>query len=630
MTFIVSALLNAVVAMLLKGLAYAFDFFGRLLEELFGSDTMFFEQLFKLSNGSGETSQVGGIFLSVFRTIGLAFCIALLILALIKNVYSGFGLKGDHPLKLVFRFFFSVGFVYTLGMMMKYLFCGLFSAIYQSIKNINILEITGTSEGDIFGGMITNIVSLLTNSWLMILYLLVLIAILVNYVKLLLEMIERYLMCNLLIFFSPLAAPTFVSEDTSKIFFTYIKMFFGQSTIMLLNAVTLKLLSMGLSGAGNIVLKSSTTGFMALMALLAFMKIAQRMDNYLRDLGVTVGITGGNLLGEAMAGMGAVKAILGAGGKGGKGFAGGASGEFPGGMASGLVGRAAMFMRGVTQTGSVLRSTVQDHANGQGWVEAFRANSDANKQARTFTNTSMRAGTKQFGSASMAGMTSSAKFADGNFAMQNSDGDWILRTQEAQNGVYSRPIQDANGDTWYETNMSRENAAYAAQHGGKDMPEYQSFIAATNAGVGATFSGEQVNTAASVLYDGASASASIVGFTASGGGIALADGSMAQPTYTMTTEFQGAEQTVSISPSEYSSLQGADSVPISINSVQYGDQGQISGVDYTISVGTPVSGSVSQVGGEGGASSPVSPGSPSPSGHPAGAGTSTKKNHSKA
>ena len=628
MTFIVSALLNAVTGIIMKGLAYAFNFFGNLLEDLFGSDTTFFDELFKLVDSSGATSNVGGTLQSVFQTIGVTLCIALLILALIKNVYSGFGLKGDHPLKLLFRFLFSVGFVYTLGMIMKYLFCGLFSAIYESVKNISIFEAVGASEGDIFGGMAVSVLSVLSDSWLLIMYLLILIAILVNYVKLLLEMIERYLMCNLLIFFSPLAAPTFVSEDTGRIFFSYIKMFFGQSFMMLLNAITLKLLSMGLSGAGTLLLKSSTTGFMALMALLAFMKIAQRMDNYLRDLGVTVGITGGNLLGEAMAGMGAVKAILGEGGKGAAGGAGGAA-SYPGGIFSGLVGRTAMFMQGMRKTGTIFRSAVGDAMNGENFIRAFGSRYHDNKQSRTFTNNSMRAGTRQFGSSAMEGMASSAKFADGNFAMQNSDGDWILRTQEPQNGVYSHPIQDADGNTWYETNMSRENAAYAAQHDGNAMPEYKSFIAATEAGVGATFSGEQVNTAGHVLYDGASASASVVGFSESGGGIALADGSVSEPTYTMTTEFHGVEQSVQVSAAEYSALQGADSVPITVNSVDYGNHGEISGVDYTVSVGQ-APGSVPPTGGNDVApvSAPAGVSAPTSSGSAHGAGATAKSKRS--
>ena len=101
-----------------------------------------------------------------------------------------------------------------------------------------------------------------------------------------------------------------------------------------------------IGGASSIQIPGITSEFLpfiVLLLIIAMLKVLQRVDNYARDIGLTVGVTGGSLVDEIMGMRGMFSPIISAftGGKGGgKGFASGAAaGAVAGAASGGVIGK---------------------------------------------------------------------------------------------------------------------------------------------------------------------------------------------------------------------------------------------------------------------------------------------------
>lgn len=117
-----------------------------------------------------------------------------------------------------------------------------------------------------------------------------------NLLKLLIELAERYLVLGLLVFTSPLFYPTMVSEDTNRIFVSWVRMLFSQTILISMSSFFLKLIVSGI--AENQMVNDPV---MKMLLVLAMCKIAQRADSYMNQLGFNAAITGGSLLEDIVA-----------------------------------------------------------------------------------------------------------------------------------------------------------------------------------------------------------------------------------------------------------------------------------------------------------------------------------------
>ncbi len=165
----------------------------------------------------------------------------------------------------------------------------LFTYPYQALLAIDPYE-----NSTIMGSAADALAGLIQGSAGIVLSLILVIILGYNLIKLLLEIIERYLMVGVLTYTSPLAWTTLTSRGTQTIFTKWFVMFFGQCLLMLLNVWSIKMLISVLTyDAANI--------FFRFIIALAFCKIAQRIDTYLQQLGIGVATTGGGLMGELVA-----------------------------------------------------------------------------------------------------------------------------------------------------------------------------------------------------------------------------------------------------------------------------------------------------------------------------------------
>lgn len=172
-----------------------------------------------------------------------------------------------------------------------------------------------------------------------------------NYFKLLLESVERYVLVGVLCYTSPLAFAMGGSKATNKVFQSWCRMVGSQLLLLIMNVWFLRAFS---SSVGQFTANAGalTTGqgniFLWMFCALAMLKVAQKFDNYLSALGLSVAQTGGGMGLEMMM---AARVLGGFGGGGSKSigsvFRGGASagGNAAGaaGMAGGLAGFASKF-----------------------------------------------------------------------------------------------------------------------------------------------------------------------------------------------------------------------------------------------------------------------------------------------
>lgn len=117
-----------------------------------------------------------------------------------------------------------------------------------------------------------------------------LIVVVINLFKLILEIIERYLVVCLMVKIFPTAASMLVSVTTSNIFGSYMRMFVSQLLLLLFN------LFFGQSFIFITKEGSAFKTFIGLCFIIAFLRTAQRMDSYMASLGLNVAQTGGGIM----------------------------------------------------------------------------------------------------------------------------------------------------------------------------------------------------------------------------------------------------------------------------------------------------------------------------------------------
>lgn len=181
---------------------------------------------------------------------------------------------------------------------------------------------------------------------------LLLILIAVNLFKLAVEVCERYMMVGVLVFTAPIFYPMMTTKESSQVFKKWCSMFVGSLIMMSVSVVFLKLIVNGLNnieGSGG-----GASFFVHMLIVLATCKIAQRADSYLRQLGLSVATTGGNMLDDMLA-------------------LGKSLGKVSKGSKSSILGGGDKALGGRTPLGRGAKKTISDFAAGKSVKESFRA-----------------------------------------------------------------------------------------------------------------------------------------------------------------------------------------------------------------------------------------------------------------
>lgn len=173
-------------------------------------------------------------------SVFVALAIGLILLNLVWNLFKNFGivagLETEDPIKLSIR---SILFIFLA---------------YFSNDIVNIaLKIGGTPykwvlTSDLpplsfasFNSTIITILGVVANGSVALIALILLLILAWNYIKLLLEAAERYVLLGVLVFTAPVAFATGSAQSTSNIFKSWCRMFAGQMFLLIMNAWCLRL-----------------------------------------------------------------------------------------------------------------------------------------------------------------------------------------------------------------------------------------------------------------------------------------------------------------------------------------------------------------------------------------------------
>ncbi|MFM9414133.1 hypothetical protein ACKQTC_07110 [Peptococcus simiae] len=236
----------------------------------------------------------------MFQAIAIGLTLAIAIWQLFKFFGGQLTEVRDTPIRILIRTAIAGWLIFFGGYFID-LIVNIAQIPYEAFSDVKALEsVTSPFEFDgfdlvqvLFGTSIA-----LGESGAILAYLFLVFLVGWNLLKLMLEIVERYLMVAVLAFTAPLFYSTFSSQSTSGIFKKFVGMFFGQCAILSVSAWMLKVIISGLAG-----LTADAEGMIFhVIFILAMCKIAQRVDTYMQSLGIGVALTGENILDDVIAG----------------------------------------------------------------------------------------------------------------------------------------------------------------------------------------------------------------------------------------------------------------------------------------------------------------------------------------
>lgn len=172
----------------------------------------------------------------VFVAIAIGFILLNLVWQLFKNFGAGIGLSAEDPAKLLLRSILFV-FLALFADEIMTVVLGIVGTPYSWIVDASLPSIKFSS----FGSVLTVIVGCIASGSVSLIVIILVIIVAWNYIKLLFEAAERYIMVGVLIFTAPVAFATGASENTSNIFSAWCRMLGGQLFLLIMNAWCLRL-----------------------------------------------------------------------------------------------------------------------------------------------------------------------------------------------------------------------------------------------------------------------------------------------------------------------------------------------------------------------------------------------------
>ena len=240
-------------------------------------------------------------FISKAFTIMQYFGWALIFVITVWQLFRVFGgpiTEAENPWQLIVRssiFALLIGYAKPIFMLLLDIARAPYTALMDTSMDPGDFTFAGI-EQTLSNGL-TTLVSVVTIVGLL-LQIILMISLGWNYFKLLLEVVERYIVMGVLCYTSPLAFAVGGSKSTNQVFKSWCHRVGSQLLLLVLNVWFLRAFNSSVgafaanggaltSGAGNI--------FLWMFCALAFLKTAQKFDSYLAAMGLSVAQTGSSM-----------------------------------------------------------------------------------------------------------------------------------------------------------------------------------------------------------------------------------------------------------------------------------------------------------------------------------------------
>lgn len=222
---------------------------------------------------------------SVILALGWGLLIANLVFQSIKVMMSGAGFEGEDPKSLFLR-----TFAFSFLLLASRQICNMAMGITGKV--IELLQIPPELSLAIPDQSMFSIGS--GAKWLIVIV--VGFILIFQYIKLLFEIGERYVVTSVLTFFAPLAFAMGGSKNTNDIFKGWCRMYGSMMVMMIMNIVFLKLI---LSAMGNV---TSGSVLIWLVFVIALTRVARKIDSHIGKIGLNPAQTGDGV-GSRLPGM---------------------------------------------------------------------------------------------------------------------------------------------------------------------------------------------------------------------------------------------------------------------------------------------------------------------------------------
>jgi len=174
----------------------------------------------------------------VFVALGIGIILLNWIWQLFKNFGLGAGIEAEDPVKLSIRSVLFILLAYFSDEIVN-LVLGIGGTPYQWIMTS---ELPPLNFAD-FSSVVIVILGVCANGAVAIIALILVLMLAWNYIKLLFEAAERYVLLGVLVYTAPVAFSMGASQTTANIFKSWCRMFGGQVFLLIMNAWCLRLFS---------------------------------------------------------------------------------------------------------------------------------------------------------------------------------------------------------------------------------------------------------------------------------------------------------------------------------------------------------------------------------------------------
>lgn len=333
---------NELVKWLSSLLATVFDAISKLFEKTLGCNLTQFDSIFPFAKAAED----------IMLGLGLTLLFLIMLFQLFRSLWGPLADKSvEHPVSVVIRscvffpiVFFSKSIVIYILALANVPYTMLTSASTSAAAN-GAVGSSGwaTSINEQIGTVLTSVgITVGTGVAPLIIGLVFIILIGWNYIKLIIEVAERYVILGIIAYTAPLAASAGGSKATSNIFASWCRFMASQILLMIMNVWCLAVIDSGMYSLGNHQSDSSFNIVIWALCIIAFEKAAQSLDNYMKSIIGNGAITGNGILDDVVATFGTLKeggkalgSFLGGGSSGGGGGGRGGSSGVPPAESSG-------------------------------------------------------------------------------------------------------------------------------------------------------------------------------------------------------------------------------------------------------------------------------------------------------
>ncbi|MCR4718698.1 MAG: hypothetical protein K5768_03610 [Firmicutes bacterium] len=227
----------------------------------------------------------------VFIALGWALLIGNLLFQSLKAMISGIGFESEDP-KLIFFRTFIFSFLLLASRQICDIGLGITTKVIELLQLPSSIEVRTPDE---------SMFSMAADAkWMLVI--IVGIVLMVQMVKLLFEIGERYVITSILTFFAPLAFSMGGSRNTNDVFKGWVRMYCSMLVMMIMNIVFLKLIMSAMSRM------ASGSVLIWLVFVVALTRVARKIDSHIGKIGLNPAETG-NGMGSRLPGMMSLMAV---------------------------------------------------------------------------------------------------------------------------------------------------------------------------------------------------------------------------------------------------------------------------------------------------------------------------------